>query len=144
MKNVAALFLVLLLAVTVSACGNGETNNTEPPPVVSCTGDGSNITAADVNNYQFTSTLTFPTVKVKTDSELNFDWSGVSKDFLGHAVDPKNDLNLISVLSWQLPLAERETVSTCRCRCGRSARRGRHPAPGRRRLRAAHGRRCAA
>jgi hypothetical protein len=110
MKNIVALFLVPLLTLALSGCGNNEGGGggTEPPMVVACTADGSNITAAKANNYSFTSTLTFPPAKVKPNSELNFDWSGVTRDFLGHSVNAANDLTLISVLSWNLNLQQLE------------------------------------
>jgi hypothetical protein len=108
MKNATILVLVPLLALAASGCGNGEGGVPEPPAVVECTGDGVNITAAAENNYKFWSELTFPPAKVKPGSDLTFDWSTVTKDFLGHAVDAKNDLNLISVLSWALPLSDLE------------------------------------
>jgi hypothetical protein len=40
---------------------------------------------------------------------LTFDWSAVTKDFLGHSLSTTNDLNTISLLLFQLPLAELET-----------------------------------
>ena len=70
---------------------------------------GSSIIASEVNDYAFASSLTFPLVTVAPKSDLTFDWSGVTKDFNGHAVDPKKDLNTILVLMWKLPLANLQT-----------------------------------
>jgi len=75
--------------------GGGSTGN-------SCSGN--NLVASEANDYKFTSTLTFPPVKVAPKSDLSFDWSAVSKDFLGHSLDTKKDLNTILVLMWKLTL----------------------------------------
>jgi hypothetical protein len=48
-------------------------------------------------------------VKIKPMSDLTFDWSAVTKDFMGHPVDPKQDLNLITVLFWKMPIDELQT-----------------------------------
>jgi hypothetical protein len=113
MKNATTLFLASILALTLTACGGGGNSGggSSTPDVtpVDCTGDGIMVKAAKANNYQFSSTLTFPPINVKPNTELNFDWSGVSRDFLGHDVNPKTDLNMISLLSWNLPLKDLET-----------------------------------
>jgi hypothetical protein len=70
---------------------------------------GTNIIANEANNYSFSSTLTFPPVKVTPKSDLQFDWSAVTADFLGRAVDPKKDLNTILVFVWDLSLDELQT-----------------------------------
>jgi hypothetical protein len=63
------------------------------------------IMAKAVNNYEFSSTLTLPPVSVKPDSELTFEWGGLTKDFMGHDLV----MTTVNVMLWQLPLAELET-----------------------------------
>ena len=46
--------------------------------------NGATILAKEANDYSFSSTITLPPVTVKQMTNLTFDWSGVSKDFLGH------------------------------------------------------------
>ena len=70
---------------------------------------GTNITANEANNYSFSSTLTFPPVKVAPKSDLQFEWGAVTADFLGRAVDPKQDLNTMLVFLWDLNLDELQT-----------------------------------
>jgi hypothetical protein len=70
---------------------------------------GTTITANEANNYSFSSTLTFPPVRIAPNSDLQFDWSAVTTDFLGRAVDPKKDLNTILVFVWDLSLEELQT-----------------------------------
>jgi hypothetical protein len=84
-----------------SSAGSGGTAGTS-----AC---GANVTAAAVNNYSFSSTLTFPPVSVMPDSDLTFDWSAVTEDFLGHEVDPMADVDQVSVIMWSLPLDELQT-----------------------------------
>ena len=98
--SLAALPLLAL------ACGSSSGGGASPQPMV-CFGD--NVVAKEANNYSFSSTITLPPVTVKSRSNLTFDWSAVSMDFLKHALNPVSDLNTISVLLWQLPLAQLQT-----------------------------------
>jgi hypothetical protein len=70
---------------------------------------GASIIASEANNYSFSSTLTFPPVKVKPKSDLLFDWSGVTADFIRHDIDPKKDLNTILVFEWDLTVDQLQT-----------------------------------
>ncbi|MBN1610297.1 MAG: hypothetical protein JW940_26955 [Polyangiaceae bacterium] len=70
---------------------------------------GTNVTANEANNYSFSSTLTFPPVQVAPMSDLQFDWGAVTADFLGHAVDPRKDLNTLLVFVWDLSLDDLQT-----------------------------------
>jgi hypothetical protein len=95
------LFLTgTLLPLLAIACGSGS-------PSLTCT-DGS-IAANEANDYAFSSTLTLFPVKVKSMSDLTFDWGGVTQDFLGHPVDPVADLNSIFLLLVNLPVATFES-----------------------------------
>jgi hypothetical protein len=78
------------------------------PPRVTCT--NGTIVANEMNDYLFSSALTLPVAHVKPMSNLTFDWSGVTRDFLGNAVNPTTDLSTILLLVFELPLAtfERE------------------------------------
>jgi hypothetical protein len=66
------------------------------------------IVAAEANDYKFSSSLMLHPIKVKQKSDLTVDWSAVTKDFLGHSVDPKADLNTIFLLSVSLSSSELE------------------------------------
>jgi hypothetical protein len=70
---------------------------------------GTSIVASEVNDYSFSSTLSFPPVRVAPKSNLQFDWSGVTADLGRHAVDPKKDLNTILVFEWDLNLVDFQT-----------------------------------
>jgi hypothetical protein len=93
----AALPLVPLLTVSCGSKSSGDS------PSVTCT-NGTMI-AAEENNYNFTSSIMLHPVKVKPQSDLMFDWGGVTKDFLGHSVNAAVDLDTIFVILVNLPVA---------------------------------------
>lgn len=99
--NQPKALLVAVSALTpllVIACGSST-----PAPSVTCT--NGNIVANEANDYAFSSTIMLPSVTVKSMSNLMVDWGGVTKDFLGHPVDPVADLNTIFLLLVDLPAA---------------------------------------
>jgi hypothetical protein len=101
-----AIFLSLLvLSQLVAACASSSGDGA--PQSMVCF--GGTVIAHEANNYSFSSTITLPPVTVKSRSNLTFDWSAVSMDFLKHPLNPVTDLNTISVLLWQLPLAQLQT-----------------------------------
>jgi hypothetical protein len=70
---------------------------------------GTNVIANAANDYAFMSTLTFPPVSVKPMSDLTFDWSALTTDFVGHAVNVQTDISMANVFMWTLTLPELET-----------------------------------
>jgi len=59
-----------------------------------------------VNNYAFASTLSVSKTTVASRTLLDFDWTNLTVDFIGHALDPLTDVNLVSLILWQLPYDE--------------------------------------
>jgi hypothetical protein len=98
MTKATSQLLLPFLALAAPACGSGAT-----------TDSSNDLVASEAHNYAFSSTLTFPPVKVAPKSDLTFDWSAVNKDFLGHSLDTKKDLNTILVLMWKLTLDDLQT-----------------------------------
>jgi len=70
----------------------------------------SKVTANESNDYKFSSTLMFPTVDVKPKTNLTIDWGDLSKDFEGHSLDAKKDINQILFIDWMLKLNELQTA----------------------------------
>ena len=112
-----ALFAAAAVSLSMASCGgsddgpNATTGCTSAPVTTNpqpMTCGGATIVAKEANDYKFTSTITLPPATVKSMSNLTFDWSAVTKDFLGHSLNTTADLNTVSVLMWQLPLAELE------------------------------------
>jgi hypothetical protein len=119
MRTSARLLLVALsLPSFVVACSS---SNDPPAGTTGCTSKavtvaqqpvtcgGATIVAKEANDYSFSSTITLPPVTVKQMTNLTFDWSGVSKDFLGHTLQP-GDLNTAIAMLWGLKLSDLETA----------------------------------
>jgi hypothetical protein len=117
MKNRSGLLAVMSVPLFACACsssnGSTATSGCTSKPVtvaqqpLAC--GGATIVASETNNYQFSSTITLPPVTVKSMTNLKFEWGAVTHDFLGHSLDAKSDLNMASVMIFQLPLAEVQT-----------------------------------
>ena len=103
MKTVTTLFLVSFLALAASACGSNGSSGSAP---VACT--GTTLTANEANNYGFKSTITLPPVTVQPRTELLFDWGGFTKDMLGHDINVKPDIKMISIIGWTVSLTDLE------------------------------------
>ena len=94
------------LALSAIACQSAAGNEQHPDNNKSYQCLGTSFKASDQNNYSTFSDMKLPVIKVKPLTELSFDWGSVTKDFITHPLDPKNDLNTILVLLFQLPLAD--------------------------------------
>lgn len=100
-------------AIALGACGCAA--------LLGCGGDGSpsaggepavcsaNVVAAEKNDYAFSSSITFNPVNVAEMSNLTFDFSGLTRDFEGHALAPAADLKMAIVMFWDLPLDQFES-----------------------------------
>jgi hypothetical protein len=102
----------------VSACSGNDTQSgattgctskavtvTQQP--VTC--NGATIVAKEANDYAFSSTITLSPVTVKQMTNLTFDWSGVTKDFLGHTLKP-GDLSTALAMLWGIKLSDLQTA----------------------------------
>ena len=126
--NYASISFSSALVLFVVACGGGDSGNDSNTSggtntgtgVVDTTSDvmgggrtcpvaGSTIVANEVNNYDFRSTLSFPSVTVAPDTELTFDWSQLTIDFLGHGMNVASDVDTVNLMLWNLTEAELET-----------------------------------
>jgi hypothetical protein len=103
MRSSIVPLLAASLISTAVGCGGGSS-----PQATMCFGP--NVVANEKNDYAFSSTITLPPVAVAPMSNLTFDWSGLTKDFLGRTLDPSADLGLAIVMFWDLPLADFETA----------------------------------
>lgn len=92
-----------LLLLAAIGCGGGESSQ----PTMCF---GANVVASERNNYAFSSTITLPPVTVAPMSNLTFDWSGLTRDFLGHSLNPATDIVMGVMMIWNLPRADFETA----------------------------------
>jgi hypothetical protein len=68
----------------------------------SCASDGK-VWASATSNFSFWSVVKLPNLtKVKPGSELSFDWSAVTTDFLTKPMDPAQDVVLVTVALWEI------------------------------------------
>lgn len=122
MKENARIFGVLALVVALSAAscggdtgdGNNNTGTGGNSGGNSCEARGNDATgkllvkANATNNYKFSSTLSISSSPTASRTELTFDWSALSKDFIGHAVKVPDDIDMITLLLWKLSHADLE------------------------------------
>lgn len=60
------------------------------------------LLAQSEHNYRFSSELELSLTSVAPNSDLSFDWSALTADFLGHQVDPLADIDTVAVILWAL------------------------------------------
>jgi hypothetical protein len=60
------------------------------------------LMANPANNYSFTSDITVSVTSVAPNTELTFDWSTLTKDFIGHSMDAAASVDMAVVILWQL------------------------------------------
>jgi len=96
-----AVHAVPLLLMATIGCGGG--GDAQPAMCF-----GSSVVAAEKNNYAFSSTITLPPVKVAPMANLTFDWSTITKDFLGHPLNPSADIVMSIMMIWNLQRADFE------------------------------------
>jgi hypothetical protein len=118
--------VVLLSCMAAAGCSSGgggnttasNSSNTSNGSNSSNNSNGSNtsggscnatVVASEANDYSFSSTLTFPPVSVKPKSDLSIDWTNLTADFVGHSLDPKKDVGMVSIFMWSLPLDQLQT-----------------------------------
>src|SRR5688572_25010393 len=95
----------ILIAALLCACGESKKNTPNAGTAGTAGMPGAcndAITANAEQNYAFTSTITLPPVSVKPDSELFFEWGGVTKDLLDHPVNPMTSVDQIELVLWEL------------------------------------------
>lgn len=74
-------------------------DTTSDPPLFTFVAD-------EASNYAFSSVLSLTVTSVAPGTELTFDWSAITTDLQGHAVDPVADVDMVSVIVWDLPYSE--------------------------------------
>jgi hypothetical protein len=118
MKIQITVLSVAFLSLSVAGCGGDDSGGgattgctsaavTTSPQPMTCA--GTNLVSSSTNNYVFHSTMSLPSVTVKSMTNLTFDWSAVTKNFLGNDISTTGDLNLVTLLLLSSPLADVET-----------------------------------
>lgn len=128
MRHTHLRWLLGALALSLSACSGNDSDNPNGTGGSSASGSGNgggsggsgtsgsgtsggsgggnscnaSFNATTANNYTFSSTITLTPVMVKPEAELTFDWSAVTKDFMGHDLDPAADIDTANLVLWAL------------------------------------------
>lgn len=66
------------------------------------------VPVSEAQNYTFSSSLSISVTPVAPKSDLTFDWSAVTKDFMDHELNPATDVEHVAVLVWELSHAALE------------------------------------
>ena len=135
MRHQAVYFVAALLALSTFGCGGDDDDASSNAGGSTGTGGGGTgvgggspglggvqITACEStstddegnrlvmlnesSNYTFSSTLALTPIPVAARTDLTFDWSAVTMDFVGQAVDPLADVDMVTLILWNLSSAE--------------------------------------
>jgi hypothetical protein len=87
----------------------GAGTTTEPSGPAQCP---TSLTLKPENDYQLSVDARMELTHVAPNSDLTFDWSGVTQDYLGRTLDPKNDISELelSLIGSKLPGDELDTT----------------------------------
>jgi hypothetical protein len=98
------------LPVPVDSASGAEGDVVGDTPVVASPSSFSPVVLAnEANDYAFQSKLSIDVAPVAADpADLTFGWSNLTSDFLGHTVDPTNDIDMVTLLLWRLSRPELE------------------------------------
>jgi hypothetical protein len=103
--------LCIVLGLVTGACSSSEPSEGPAGSGGGTNADGGSgacassgtVSASAANNFSFWSVVKFPSLtKVKPKSELAFDWSAVTTDFLTKPMDPAADIILVTVALWTI------------------------------------------
>jgi hypothetical protein len=97
----AAGFVGATAALLAPGCKSAATS---PPALTSaaCSDPTAAVVITDPTNYSLTDDFTMQVATLKDNSDLLFDWSRVTVDFFGKAVDPANDIDTVLISLWNL------------------------------------------
>jgi hypothetical protein len=95
---------------------DADTGNQKCEGLITDTDSSGNplIIAKDEQNYSFQASLTIQTTRVKSTSDLVFDWSELTKEMGGRDLDPLRGIDMLEVVLWENITEEklREDMST--------------------------------
>lgn len=105
-RRCSAFCLAALLFGSQLGCGGEASDDGGAGSGGSQPSGSGQIVATEDNNYAFVSTLTLDEIAVAPRTELTFDWSAVTTDFVGHDLRPNEDVVMMAVIIWKLSAEE--------------------------------------
>lgn len=102
------LLTFALLARLLVGCGSGDDPSTGSPDGTntSCSAADAPIVLTDDTNYSFSNSLSIEMTTLADNTDLLFDWSGVTTDFFGRPIDPANDIDVVLISLWNMTPSE--------------------------------------
>lgn len=82
-----------MILLALAACTGPEDDSGKAPF------DGAFV-FTDANNYAYTSAIDVSAQEVQLRQDVTIDWSGLTTDLLGHAMDPAEDVSLIWIVQF--------------------------------------------
>ncbi len=78
--------------------------NEAATPIVSaaCSDPTASVVITDPTNYSLSDSFTMQVATLKDNTDLIFDWSGVTVDFFGKPVNPLTDIDTVLIALWNL------------------------------------------
>jgi hypothetical protein len=104
MKMPLFLLPIVWSLSALCSCSTDSKNDTAAycrAPITVTDDDGSLLVIAeDKYNYSFESSVEIQSVKVRSLSDIRFDWSEVTKDMLGRPFDPQESVDMMELTLW--------------------------------------------
>jgi len=96
--------LALLLGGLGCRSDDTGTQTAPPAPIVSaaCGDPTASVVITDPTNYSLSDQFTIQVATLKDNTNVLFDWSRLTTDFFGKAVNPASDVNMILLALWSL------------------------------------------
>ena len=89
-----------LTALLALSCTKEEAAT--PIASAACTDPTASVVITDPTNYALSDSFVLEHVVVKDNTDLKFDWSQLTVDFFGKALNPVTDINTVSITLWDL------------------------------------------
>jgi hypothetical protein len=99
-----ALVLTFVPTAALLATGCKTSSPSSPPAIASaaCMDPSAAVVITDETNYSLTDSFSISHTVMQNNYDLVFDWSQLTVDFFGKAVNPTTDINTVSVSLWNL------------------------------------------
>ena len=97
--------IVPLLALPAALLFTPACKSSTPPTAIAsaaCADPTASVVITDPTNYMLSDSFVLEHVVVKDNTDLKFDWSQLTVDFFGKAVNPVTDINTVSISLWNL------------------------------------------
>lgn len=102
MRRTARSLLSALGIAGAPACSDPGDTGTQTPVSPSASTCAAEVALQDSNNYTLTTDVSIQTTTLKGASDLVFDWSELTTDFFGHAVNAAEDVDLVLLSLWNM------------------------------------------